>query len=115
MRRAPIVGVSLLSVLCASAYSPFLRVTSELGQSTTRAYCAPSSSVADLRKEYSRQGLNELDLPADPYDVFQLWFSEACDAKVLEPNAMCLSTCKDNTPTARYVLLKAHDERGYGK
>ena len=42
-----------------------------------------------------------------------MWFDEACSAKVIEPNAMCLSTCKDNVPTARYVLLKHHDEKGY--
>jgi len=72
-----------------------------------------SNSVADLRKEYSKQGLLEAELPLDPHEIFQLWFDEACNAKVLEPNAMCLSTCKDNIPSARYVLLKAHDKRGY--
>lgn len=84
--------------------------------------CSSSSSsetssgggVAALRKEYSRTGLDEQTLPTDdPYALFQLWFDEACAAKVIEPNAMCLSTCKDNRPSARFVLLKGHDERGY--
>lgn len=76
--------------------------------------CASSGKgVSDLRKEYSRQGIDVADMPLDPYDTFKVWFEEACDAKVIEPNAMCLSTCKDNVPTARYVLLKNHDERGY--
>lgn len=72
-----------------------------------------SNSISDLRKEYSRIGLDESLLPKDPYSLFKSWFQEACDAKVLEPNAMCLSTCKDNKPSARIVLLKAFDERGF--
>jgi pyridoxamine 5'-phosphate oxidase len=69
--------------------------------------------VSDLRKEYSKQGIDVADMPKDPYEAFKVWFEEACSAKVIEPNAMCLSTCKDNVPTARYVLLKHHDEKGY--
>ena len=74
---------------------------------------AEAASVASMRLSYSRQGIHEKDMPEDPYGLFQQWFSEAVAAKVIEPNAMCLSTCKDNTPSARYVLLKAHDDRGY--
>ena len=83
------------------------------------AMCASSSStssspsVSDLRKEYSSKGIDADEMPEDPYIVFQEWFEEACSAKVLEPNAMCLSTCKENKPTARFVLLKGHDSRGY--
>lgn len=74
--------------------------------------------IQDLRKEYSAKGLLECDLlPSgclnDPYKLFDIWFNEACSANVLEPNAMCLSTCVDNKPAGRFVLLKAHDERGF--
>lgn len=72
-----------------------------------------SNSISDLRKEYSRQGLDESLLPKDPHSLFNIWFQEACDSKVIEPNAMCLSTCKDNKPSARIVLLKAFDEKGF--
>lgn len=72
-----------------------------------------SLSAADLRVSYSNRGIDVEMMPGDPYDAFKQWFDEACAAKVLEPNAMCLSTCKENVPTARYVLLKGHDERGY--
>lgn len=72
-----------------------------------------TNSIADLRKEYSRQGLDESTLPKEPHSLFKSWFQEACDSKVLEPNAMCLSTCKDNKPSARYVLMKAFDENGF--
>lgn len=71
------------------------------------------SSIGDLRKEYSTQGLLESSIPSDPFILFQTWFDEACAANVLEPNAMCLSTCVNNIPSARIVLLKNFDERGF--
>jgi len=69
-----------------------------------------------LRKEYSGIGLSENDSlvkSGKPIDLFALWLQEACNAKVIEPNAMCLSTCKNNRPSARFVLLKGFDERGF--
>ena len=57
------------------------------------------SSVSDLRKEYSDKALLESDINDNPYILFQSWFDEACKSSVLEPNAMCLSTCKDNKPS----------------
>lgn len=57
------------------------------------------SSVSDLRKEYSDKALLESDISNNPYILFQSWFDEACKASILEPNAMCLSTCKDNKPS----------------
>lgn len=52
--------------------------------------CAASAQfgISDLRKEYSKQGLLESDISDDPFDLFTLWFQEACKANVLEPNAM---------------------------
>lgn len=73
-------------------------------------------SVSHLRKEYSHQGLLESDFsPAQgPLALFQRWLQEAIEAKTVEPNAMCLSTCdSDGRPSARYVLLKGLDERGF--
>lgn len=102
----------ILSLTLISNVSSLLHGTGTL-LSKSRVMCE-MSSIADFRKEYSKQGLNEGDTPADdPYDLFKKWFNEACNAKVLEPNAMCLSTCKDNIPSARIVLLKAYDERGF--
>jgi hypothetical protein len=72
-------------------------------------------SVAHLRKEYSRQGLLEsANLQKDgPLALFNVWLKECMEAKVLEPNAMCLSTCENNRPSARFVLLKGVDEKGF--
>lgn len=49
----------------------------------------------------------------DPYKVFSEWFAEAQAADVLEPNAFCLSTCVDNQPSARIVLMKGFDSEGF--
>lgn len=74
----------------------------------------PSDSIASLRKEYSKKGLNEADISgSEPIHLFREWFNEAMESDVLEPNAFCLSTCVDNRPSARIVLMKAFDERGF--
>ena len=61
------------------------------------------SSVSDLRKEYSDKALLESDIDGNPYVLFTSWFDEACKSNVLEPNAMCLSTCKDNKPSVCFL------------
>ena len=63
------------------------------------------SSVSDLRKEYSEKALLESDISNNPYILFQSWFDEACKASILEPNAMCLSTCKDNKPSVCHATM----------
>ncbi len=71
-------------------------------------------SLADLRKDYSMSGLLEKDLARDPFRQFDKWFQEAEAAKLVEPNAMTLATAtKDGRPSARTVLLKGVDGRGF--
>lgn len=72
-----------------------------------------NAKVSTLRKEYSNTGLEESTLPINPFDMFLHWFNEAVAAEVSEPNAMCLSTCINNRPSARQVLLKGFDQRGF--
>jgi pyridoxamine 5'-phosphate oxidase len=71
-------------------------------------------SVGGLRREYVRAGLDEADLAGDPIAQFTAWFDAAVSAGVPEPNAMTLATA-DGTgrPSARTVLLKGVDERGF--
>lgn len=70
--------------------------------------------LAELRKDYSLAGLAEKDLARDPFRQFEKWFQEAEAAKVIEPNAMTLATAtKDGRPSARTVLLKGLDGRGF--
>jgi pyridoxamine 5'-phosphate oxidase len=67
-----------------------------------------------LRKEYTRAGLDRADLDPDPIVQFQEWFEKVIDADLHEPNAMIVSTAStDGKPSARTVLLKGYDERGF--
>lgn len=71
-------------------------------------------AIADLRINYSRQSLNEADVQADPLQQFRQWFEQAQAAQVPEPNAMTLATvAPDGSPSARIVLLKGLDDRGF--
>ncbi len=72
------------------------------------------STLADLRREYARQALTPESVADDPIEQFQRWFDEALDAELDDPNAMTLATAApDGTPSARIVLLKGLDERGF--
>jgi len=71
-------------------------------------------SIADLRREYARARLDETRVSPDPVVEFDRWFTQAREAKVPEPNAMTLATAtRDGAPSARIVLLKGYDERGF--
>lgn len=72
------------------------------------------SALSDLREEYDRAALTRERVADDPLDQFRTWFEEAKDADLREPNAMTLSTAApDGSPSARIVLLKGVDERGF--
>ena len=67
-----------------------------------------------LRREYTDAGLDERDLAANPFKQFEKWFQDAVEAKIDLPDAMTLATAtKDGIPSARIVLLRGHDERGF--
>ncbi|HEY0604019.1 MAG TPA: pyridoxamine 5'-phosphate oxidase [Herpetosiphonaceae bacterium] len=71
-------------------------------------------SIADLRREYTQHGLSESEVDADPFVQFRVWFDNALSAQVPEPNAMTLATATpDGKPSARVVLLKGFDQRGF--
>lgn len=70
--------------------------------------------VGNLRKEYVLAGLKREDLHQDPFEQFELWFQQACDANLLEPNAMSLATASAKAePSVRIVLLKYFDRDGF--
>ena len=71
-------------------------------------------SVSHLRLDYRRSTLDESDLAPDPIAQFSSWFEDALKADLPEPNAMTLATATaDGRPSARIVLLKGYDERGF--
>jgi pyridoxamine 5'-phosphate oxidase len=68
----------------------------------------------ETRSEYTRGELDLANLKPSPFDQFALWFQQALDAKVVEPNAMSLATAgNDLHPLVRTVLLKSYDLRGF--
>jgi pyridoxamine 5'-phosphate oxidase len=94
-------------------------------------------SIADLRREYALTGLRRKDLDPDPIAQFRRWFEQAIGARAsgrvlkffvhwykalltiqeteqLDLNAMTLVTAdKEGRPSARTVLLKGLDQRGF--
>jgi pyridoxamine 5'-phosphate oxidase len=73
-----------------------------------------AQKIAQLRREYAAQPLDETAVDADPLRQFGRWFDEAVQAQELAPEAMTLSTATpEGRVTARLVLLKGCDERGF--
>jgi pyridoxamine 5'-phosphate oxidase len=71
-------------------------------------------SIADIRREYSLQSLSETDVDKDPLKQFSTWWDEAIRSQIDEVNAMTLATASsDGLPSARIVLLKGFDEKGF--
>ena len=71
-------------------------------------------SIAEFRREYMLNGLHEADLDRDPIEQFRVWFDQALAAGLPEPNAMTLATATpDGRPSARMVLIKGVDARGF--
>jgi pyridoxamine 5'-phosphate oxidase len=94
-------------------------------------------SIADLRREYNLTGLRRKDLEADPILQFKRWFEQAqgarasgrlrkffvrlykrlllmSGAELMDLTAMTLATAdKQGRPSARVVLLKGVDQRGF--
>lgn len=62
----------------------------------------------------NEQVLRKDDLDSDPFALFRRWYERALSSVPIDPNAMTLATAsKDGLPSARMVLLKGYDERGF--
>ncbi len=70
--------------------------------------------IQNLRRSYTSRQLNESDILENPIEQFRVWFKEAVEAEVWEPNAMILATANiDFKPSARVVLLKGIETDGF--
>ena len=70
--------------------------------------------ITDARKEYEQAALDEASIDRDPFRQFAAWYDAAVAAGVPEPEAMTLSTATpDGRPSARIVLLRGFDPRGF--
>ncbi len=73
-----------------------------------------TTTIADLRQEYSSQVLLEENVAPDPISQFQIWWQQVIESEITEPNAMTLATASaDGVPSARIVLLKGFDKEGF--
>ncbi|MEU8276656.1 pyridoxamine 5'-phosphate oxidase [Microbispora bryophytorum] len=73
-----------------------------------------ASHLPGLRHSYEGEPLLESGMAADPVAQFALWFADAVGAGLPEPNAMVVATSSaGGRPSARTVLLKGFDERGF--
>ena len=72
------------------------------------------TELTGLRSEYAAHGLRRADLHSDPIKQFSAWFAAALAAEIRDANAMTLATATPaGRPSARIVLLKGFDERGF--
>jgi len=75
-----------------------------------------TQTLADMRRDYTREGLSEANAPDEPFALFRQWFADAVQTEQLpvEPNAMTLATVDaEGRPHCRVLLLKALDDRGF--
>ena len=73
-----------------------------------------NTSIADIRKDYKLASFDETDAAANPINQFTNWWNDATKSNIDEVNAMTLATVTPkNTPSARIVLLKDYDEKGF--
>jgi pyridoxamine 5'-phosphate oxidase len=73
-----------------------------------------SLDIAQIREEYMRERLDEASVAPDPVSQFRAWFEETVKAGLPMVNAMTLATASGaGSPSARMVLLKGLDERGF--
>jgi pyridoxamine 5'-phosphate oxidase len=70
--------------------------------------------IAALRQNYALHTLSESDVAPDPFEQFRIWFHEAVNSQLPEPNAFILATAgADGRPGARTVLLKEFTKEGF--
>lgn len=70
--------------------------------------------LSKMRREYKTGSLNETEMPSDPFNEFKLWMEAAIASGIAEPNAMTVaSATPDGKPSARVVLLKELNDKGF--
>jgi pyridoxamine 5'-phosphate oxidase len=72
------------------------------------------TKLSDLRKSYMKGSLSEEDVQSNPIEQFHIWFKQARDSDIPEPNAMTVASADANgKPSARIVLIKEVTEAGF--
>jgi pyridoxamine 5'-phosphate oxidase len=72
------------------------------------------NNIADIRKDYKLQVLEESSVHEDAIKQFGSWWDDALESGIDEVNAFTLATADANgKPSARILLLKGFDENGF--
>ena len=70
--------------------------------------------ISDIRGKYTTKNLDINDLNKNPFKQFEIWFNDAMNENLLEPNAFTLATVgNEMMPSVRTVLLKYFSEKGF--
>lgn len=70
--------------------------------------------ISDIRRDYTKAGLDVDDLTIEPFELFERWLQNAVDAKLADPTAMTIATVdSEGQPSQRIVLLKDFDKTGF--
>ncbi len=73
-----------------------------------------NEAILKLRRSYTLKELGKSSVSHNPFEQFAVWMKEALDSSILDPNAMVLATASgEGTPSARIVLLRNFDEKGF--
>ncbi|MCX6161796.1 MAG: pyridoxamine 5'-phosphate oxidase [Ignavibacteriae bacterium] len=73
-----------------------------------------SRKIQDIRRNYKQKSFGVEDAELNPLDQFTVWFDEMTGSHLTEPTAFVLATAdKSGKPSARALLLKGFDERGF--
>lgn len=73
-----------------------------------------NNDISKLRRSNALKELSEASVSSNPFTQFSVWMNEVVNSNLLDPNAMILVTAsKEGFPSARTVLLKGFDERGF--
>ena len=72
------------------------------------------TQIASIRKEYKLKSLDEAAAAGNAIKQFDRWWQDAINSEIDEVNAFTLATAAaDGKPSARIVLLKGYDEKGF--
>jgi pyridoxamine 5'-phosphate oxidase len=70
--------------------------------------------IANIRGRYTTKNFDIKDLDKSPFKQFEIWFNDAMNENLPEPNAFTLATVgTDMMPSVRTVLLKYFSEKGF--
>jgi pyridoxamine 5'-phosphate oxidase len=72
------------------------------------------TKAEELRAQWMASGLTRSGLESDPFRQFEIWYGQAIDSGIPEPNGFSLATVDaQGQPWLRTVLLKIYDRQGF--